>query len=210
MLVRAGGCRRVMEEFLVRIAAFPTVVFTALVVLSLLYWGLVIVSGLGVDSALDGVGEAIGSAALLGWLGFGRAPLGVLLSVWSLSAWAACYLLAAWLEPHGAWAPLAEAGIGGLALVVTAPVVHLVADRLAPVFEGAPAESRLDLVGRTCVITTGTVDPGFGQARLEEAGDWRVIQVRARQGQLARGDRALVVAWDEALDAFRVEAMKND
>lgn len=206
-----------MSDFLLHAASFPTVVFSVLVLLSLLYWGFVILSGLELDSSLEG--SVAGSAetlepgfasAWLGWIGVGRVPVGVVLTVWSLSGWILCYVSTRWIIPE------ASGGIGlasllGLgALIVSVPVTHLASARLGPLFASAPAEAREDLVGRSCRIDTGSVDLRFGQASLLEDGDWRVVQVRCSEtGALKRGDEALIIAWDDALDAFRVEPLKH-
>lgn len=201
-----------LTAFLEQALALPTVIFTVLLGIALLYWGFLLVSGLGAEGPteglLDGAGVE-GGFALLGWLGFGKVPFSVLVTVWSLAAFAVSYALMRWagppLEPMlGVMVPVL---VGVLALVTGASATHLVADRLAPVFSSAQAERRVDLVGRTCRIETGGVDLRFGQARLEEAGDWRIIQVRSSASGLKRGDEALIIAWDDALDAFRIEPL---
>lgn len=203
-----------MDVFLERASTFPTAFFTILVAAAVLYWLVVIFTGIGddgVEAGAEGLLESLdGTAALLAWVGFGRAPISVLLTLWALLAWIACYLL---MVPFGAFATggwaavLVALGVGIGALVLTAPLLHVIVDRLAPYFEAESAEGRSDLVGRSCRVDTGTVDLRFGQARLEENGDWRVVQVRCEPGRLARGDLALILHWSDELDAFLVEPL---
>ena len=211
-----------MQTFLDTIVGFPTVIFTTGLVAVLLYWGYVLVSGIGLDvgdafgegeleagDALSGTG---GLAAILAWLGFGRAPLSLLLSTWCIAAWMTSYLLARWFEPMAlpGWIGLGAGLLAALvALVITTPVPHFVGTWLGALFEGQRSEERRDLVGRTCRITTQTVDDSFGQARLEEQGDWRVIQVRSTPGALKKDDQALISSWDADLQAFRVEPLTD-
>lgn len=209
-----------MSAFFIHAVSFPTVVFTILVGLSLLYWAFVLLSG-GMNSPGEGFGDElaeggldgwIASSTILGWLGFGKIPIAILLSFWSLAAWVVCYVSSRLLEsylPSGILSNGVEVGLTFLSAVVTAPLIRVVSSRLSPFFHSDSAEARHDLMGRTCRVSTGYVDMEFGQARLEEGGDWRVIQVRCpRPNHLQRNDEALIIAWDVTLDAFRVEQIK--
>jgi hypothetical protein len=77
---------------------------------------------------------------------------------------------------------------------------------LAPIFKLKEAKSNQDYVGHTCTVTTGSVDGGFGQATIEDGGTVLVIQVRCdRRGQFARGDKALVIDFERARQAYLIE-----
>jgi hypothetical protein len=74
------------------------------------------------------------------------------------------------------------------------------------VFAVKEGKSNADYVGHTCTITTGRVDAGFGQATIEDGGTVLNISVRCDQpGQLARGDRALIIEFDRERQAYLVE-----
>ena len=49
---------------------------------------------------------------------------------------------------------------------------------LAPFFTMRKARSHKDLVGRTCTVTTGTVDARFGQAQVNDGGAGLLLHVR--------------------------------
>lgn len=216
-----------MDEFMSNVLAYPTLLLTTGVVLVALYWGLVLVSGAGfggeMEGTTDGTSEALSEGAtelaesvagwsiFPAWIGLGKAPLSVLLSVWTVSAWVLCYLLMRTIGPMSSLGPLRWVlglGVVLVALFLTMPVVRLVGGALEGVFRGSSAESRADLIGRSCTITTGTADASFGQARVNEGGDWRIIQVRCAT-TLARGDRALILSWDSKADAFQIEPIQN-
>lgn len=103
----------------------------------------------------------------------------------------------------------------GLPLFLGTSVVSLlltsVAIRpLAPVFKVHKAKKHSDFVGKIATINTGKVTERFGQATLEDGGAGLIIEVReARDNQLKRGDRVVLVHWDEAKEAFEVEPMPD-
>ncbi len=204
-----------MDAFFDHATRFPTGVFSVLLAIAVLYWVVVGLTGMGLHDEVEGASgllEGLGTgAALLAWLGLGKVPASILLSLWSLFAWATSYLAMRSLGPQDGPMGLALGGLVGVgSLAVTAPALHMIAARLGPLFSGASAEAQSDLIGRSCRISTGEVDLGFGQARLEEGGDWRILQVRAEPGRLRRGDHALIIAFDEKLDAFRVEPLERE
>ena len=66
--------------------------------------------------------------------------------------------------------------------------------------------SRHDLIGKTCVVRTGSVTSTFGEALLEDGGAGLVVRVRVdRELPVRRGDQMLIVDWDSAYEAFLVE-----
>jgi hypothetical protein len=74
------------------------------------------------------------------------------------------------------------------------------------VFAVREAKSNADYIGHSCTISTGSVDDNFGQATVEDGGTVLVIQVRCEQrGKLARGDKALIIDFDPARQAYVVE-----
>lgn len=245
-----------MTEFLQQIMAFPTVIFTSLLALVLLYWMFVIFGALdvdmfGVDGAAEGaaegafegageglaegageglaegLGEAAGEGAaeaagegvegvaeglsLASLIGLRKAPFTVIASMLILVAWAFCFLGMQYLAPvlDGAlphW--LSATVVTGISLVAAMPVTGISARPLAPLFQTHVAGGRADLVGKTCIIDTGSVDATFGQATVEEDGGWMKVAVRCDKGdRLRRGDEALIIAYDSAQEVFKVEPL---
>jgi hypothetical protein len=71
------------------------------------------------------------------------------------------------------------------------------------------APSKVDFIGRTCVVRTGSVTEKFGEATLEDGGAGLVIRVRIEgSASLSRGEQALIVDWDAERESFLVEPMK--
>lgn len=214
-------------DFLAVILSYPTVVLTVLMVIVLLYWLLVVLGALGIDigdhadgvghvHGVDGAGEAAGEGALeahpigegiLAFLGVGKVPITVLVSVLALVGWILAilgsYALGA-LGLAGGWlfTTLVLAGSILLSSIASAYLVR----PLAPLFRTDQAVSHRELVGRECMITTGRVDERFGQASLIEGGVDLILQVRCPSPNgLARDSRAILVAYDPEHATFMVE-----
>jgi hypothetical protein len=156
-------------------------------------------------------GVAHGSTGLAGALKLRSAPLTVVISLVIFFAWVlslgATSALGAVLAPLGA---IAGGSIVLLASLVCAVLLTSFAVRpLAPLFRVNEGGSRRALVGKVCtIVTTGGVDDKFGQARLYDAGTEYTLRVRADvDSGLHRGDRALVVDYDDDRDAYVVEPM---
>jgi hypothetical protein len=201
-----------VTEFLQTALTFPTVFYSLLLAVSVVYWLLAatgLVDGHGPEGMLaDGgdPGEASGAAAMLSRLGLAGVPLMVFVTTLGLLAWLGTYfvqLLALPQLPEGLRGP---AGVGTLlAVLVPAtaatslllrPVARLVA-RLRP--EEAP------LLGRTGVLLTSTLASDHGQASVDDGGAGLVLQVRHdAPHQLRRGDRVVLIEYIEAQNAYRV------
>jgi hypothetical protein len=176
------------------------------------------------EAAADGAAEAADAAGaglagplvlLLNVLRVGKVPVTVSLTVFTLWGWLTGFLLT-WLYrnvfgigvlPHTAFA------LGALvfATVVALLLTNVAVRHLEPVFKTALGRTRDSLLGETAELTTGRVDPDFGQAALQIQGDDLVIQVRCdRPGNgLRRGDQVLIVSFDTRREAFVVEPLAS-
>jgi hypothetical protein len=90
--------------------------------------------------------------------------------------------------------------------VLALPITAIAARPLAKVFKHKQATQRSDLIGKTCVIRTGTVTATFGEALLEDGGAGLVVRVRVdRELPVKRGDQMLIVDYDSQHESFLVE-----
>lgn len=217
-----------MRTFVEAATAFPTVVFSAALLVVLGYWLLVAFGaasadavdgfgwsgGTGSSGASSGFGVAGGSGGTDGgsggW-GAGGVPVAVGFSLVTALAW--FLSLAAWtlLVPPGL--DRMPGLLAACALLVAAPmcawpVARLFVRPLAPLFPDEPGPSRQDFVGLTCTIRTGRVDTGFGQAEVAaEDGSTALVQVR-QSGEdplaLTLGSTGLLYAYDAEGEFFWV------
>ncbi|HET7542449.1 MAG TPA: glycine zipper family protein [Polyangiaceae bacterium] len=160
------------------------------------------------DVDLDGEGSAI--AALIHALHLRSVPATVIFSLIITFSWLVCTIamqvvsrgLPLGSRPLFAWLVLAGSPI--LAL----PLTSFSARPLAKVFTQRSATSHSDLIGKTCVVRTGTVTSNFGEASLEDGGAGLVLRVRVdRELPVKRGDQMLIVEWDRERESFLVEPL---
>ncbi len=147
------------------------------------------------DGDLDGGG-------LWHVLGLGDVPVTISVSLITVLAWVGS-LLAMHTLGVGGWLTLVVLVV---AVVIALPIAALLIRPLAPVFAVREGKSNADYIGHVCTITTGRVDNSFGQATIEDGGTVLDIAVRCdRPGQLARGDKALIIEFDRERQAYIVE-----
>ena len=172
----------------------PTVVFTIALGIVLVYW-LTVVIGL-IDHDVFGHDHDFG---------IGAVPITVTVSCVVLVAWIASLLVMHYVVGPGA-ALWLRAVLGGGFVAGALPISALLVRPLAPVFELREGKANADYAGHACTITTGHVDERFGQATIEDGGTVLVVQVRCdAAGKLARGDKAFIIEFDQARQAYLVE-----
>ncbi|MDX6759121.1 MULTISPECIES: hypothetical protein [Streptomyces] len=190
-----------MDEFMRAALGFPTVLFTAALVGVLGFWLLVLCGA----ADHDGVGADSGSVAL----GIGGVPVTVSASLLISLAWFTSLTGSVLLARTG-WPGALVHFLGAAVLFASMCLSWLVTRRLvrplAKLFPDEPGPSRLDFVGLTCVIRTGRVDAGFGQAEVTAAdGATAIVQVRQHGSDpLVYGSTALLYAYDDAGEFFWV------
>lgn len=197
--------------------SFPTVIFTLLLALSLLYWLASIIGLLDVDVVEGGdmdVSPEVGDgwqgsfSALLLKLGLGGVPLTVIFTLLFLCGWIICYfidLLLLHLLPLG-WLryPL------GVILLVAALIPSVVLTGwlcrpLRGLFRKYQAVSMKHLLGQTAIVRSGTVTERSGEALLEDGGAGLLLKVRTAGGAgFQRGDRVVLLEYLAAENAYRV------
>lgn len=215
-----------MNELLEASLHFPTVVFTIGLGIVLVYWVFVLVGALDIDLLGGGdAGDAITGGAkgaaegLKGlkvdtdadaggfWnaLGLGVVPVTITVSLIMLVGWCGSLLVMHYgVAALGtSWLPVV---VLPAMLIVALLVTSLLVRPLAPVFAIKVGKTNRDYVGFSCTISTGSVDDGFGQATVEDGGTVLVIPVRCdRPGSLARGDKAMIIDFDDERQAYVVE-----
>lgn len=218
-----------MGEFMAAAFAFPAVLFTYALLIVVGYWVVVLLGSVEVD-ALDadaGTGDGIGAEGLTGFTGFvtglglGGVPVTVALSFLITIAWFMSLtgtVLLADRELPGPAATALGLGVVAAALVVAWLGTRLLLKPLRRLLRPAVEPSRRDFVGRPCVIRTGQVGPGFGQAEVTaDDGSSAVIQVRQSAddargtgGVLVSGATALIFDYSSDGEFFRVMPYPRD
>lgn len=219
-----------MSTFLTLAFSFPTAVFTVLLSVMLLYWLLVLVGAagfeLGHDGAieakaglLDGVDAKAGAAdhlagadahnGLFEMLGFGVVPATMILTFLSGWGWITSMLGAYFLGPGlgGFAGPWIAGGVILLGALVASVLLSSVSVRpLKPLFTIKTAPRRAQLLGKVATVSSGHVDARFGQATLEDGGAGLILSIFcAKPNSLKKGDRVLLLEFDQTTEAYEVE-----
>ena len=199
-----------MDRFLEVSLGFPTVIFTFLSLMSLGFWILSFLTGIGsdgglldmdfdVDADLDidtDLGRGLGS--LLRTLHLHHVPITITLSVLSLAGRFVSFALTLLVTNEGSAGIIPGIGIVVASIFVAGFLAGRVGQAMAPLFTPPPHIEHRDLLGRLCTVRTGSVSPSFGQAEVVDAeASTHTIQVRCSESNaLSQGSPALIVSVD--------------
>lgn len=208
-----------MSEFLDIALSFPPVVFTFGLLLVVLYWLTVVVGALDVDLVdfgTDSDAEVEAGGGFWSAFGFGAVPFTVVVSLWITLGWIVTVLGTSWVRSADSmFIPPAVAGIAVLVAGIGVGMLgaNLLTRPLAKLFEEAPATAHADLVGKVCVVRSGTVTLDSGQAEIaDEEGQMLLINVRrsphepdgVEDALFARHSKVVVFDYDEVDQVFLV------
>lgn len=181
-----------MGQFFAAALGFPVVVLSVLLVVVVAYWLLVALGAADAD-----------------WveLDIGGVPATVGISLLIAVSWFACLAGTVLLEPS---TPVGAAVLAG-SLLVGLVLVRLVMTPLKRLFPADPPASRLDFVGRPCVVRTGRVTRTFGQAEVTAAdGSSAVVQVRQPGADpMTAGTTVVIFDYDADGEFFWVAALPD-
>lgn len=168
-----------MTEFLAAALAFPTVVFSLLVLVVLAYWLTVALVGLDFDAPV----------------------LPISISMFVVITWFAS-LVGTVLTPEGKLRYVVLAG----ALLAAALATKILSIPIRNWTKPEKPASRNDFVGRTAIVKTARVTEHYGQAEVTaDDGGTAVVQVRAAQStELTAGQTALIFDYDAEGEFFWV------
>ncbi|HYQ42794.1 MAG TPA: glycine zipper family protein [Polyangiaceae bacterium] len=168
--------------------------------------------GDGSDVGEGDVSEGSAVAALIHALHLRSVPATVIFSLIITFSWLVCTIamqLVSRAMPAGSQVLLGWLVLAG-SPILALPLTSISARPLAKVFVQRRATSHSDLIGKTCVVRTGTVTPTFGEASLEDGGAGLVLRVRVdRELPVKRGDQMLIVEWDRERESFLVEPLDS-
>ncbi|NHZ80733.1 ubiquinone biosynthesis protein [Massilia sp. CCM 8695] len=202
------------------LSSFPTAIPTVLLAVLLVFWAMSIVALADMSDTVElhadlahGAHDLPDFHTLAGYLvalGLGGVPLSVVASVLVFCTWLSTALLHQYLL---AWLPTAALRtLAGVAVLLfssglSIPIAARVLKPLRGLFVKHAARSNSSLVGLDCRITTGKVDHTFGRADVDAHGASINIRVwAALPNALARGGRAIIVAYEPATGHYEVQA----
>ncbi len=204
-----------MTDFINNILSFPTLFYTGLLGLTILYW---LASSLGLadlevaDGAELEAPEVTDSSGWMNKFKLDGIPLTISISFIIFFSWAICFLVVHFYQdkiPEG----LVEVFVGLwliiLAPLVSAPIVGVLCTPLKPFFkklkedgEGRNADS---LIGHLATIRTNKVTINFGDAEIDDQGANLILKVRAEEpNDLKRGDSVVITEYLAEENTYQV------
>ena len=207
-----------MEQLLEVASQFPTVIYSTLLGIVVVYW---VVGMLGfidldfsgdvdldieVDSDVDiSAGGLTGLLLTFGLTGvpFSLVISNIILICWLISFYLQFYLLT-WL-PEGWLYYLAGTVSNFIIFLISLPITAIIIRPLKGMFKSVETASSHSLVGRDATIATGTVSETFGQARLFNNGAELLVDVRCDPEHTFKlGDKVLVIKYLQENHAYIV------
>ena len=214
-----------MDPFYQNISSFPTLIYTILLVVSVIYWAGAVLGfveldliDLDLDSLdLDTSGD-VGAdsphatpdvlAGLLLRFGLVGVPVTVSLSILILIGWLLCYYAVHFLFPFVPGSLLKfVAGIPVLlgTLYVSARITGVLIRPLRPLFEKATQETVKQVLGQTAIVRTSRVDNEFGEASLDDGGAGLILKVRTTgDDRFTKGDKVVIYEKLSEQNIYRV------
>lgn len=184
-----------METFLNTAFSFPTVVFSILLCVAIIYW-LISLFGMG-DIEADGDIDASGDfSGLMVTLGLQGVPLPLVLTLLFLTGWLASYftdLIFGALIPSGMLHWLYGAAVILAALILGLLATSMLVRPLRPLFRRAflqPLQKRI--VGTPCVVISSTVTEVSGRGEAILDGAHLVLQIRSHS-PLSHREGAVII-----------------
>lgn len=202
-----------MNQFLQTVLTFPTLVYSVILAVCVVYWllaatGLVEIDGADGMLGLDGDSiETTGAAAMISRLGLSGVPLMLILTVLGFVGWVGTYyvhLLVLDPLPAGLRIPIGVV----VAVLVLVPGLVVTSMLLRPVSRlmlKLRPPVQISMLGRTAIVCTPSVDAGYGQAELDEDGVDLTLQVRYHEpDRFQRGARVVLIEYLGDQHAYRV------
>lgn len=197
-----------MNAFLHTALSFPTLPWSVLFTVAVLYW---LVAALGVfdlDAGMEGESPLADAGGMLTRLGLRGVPLMLIVLVIAFFAWISTYFFQLYLlDPL--FSGTLRTLLGSAAMLLAAiPGLLMASLLLRPLrrfmLKLTPATPP-SLLGKVGTVTTAQVDAEHGMASFEDGGAGLLLQVRAHPPDVyPRGERVVLLEYREADNSWRV------
>jgi len=193
-------------EFLNTALTFPTVVFSVLLIIVILFW-LVTIVGLAdmdmfeADVELEteaNTANTANTSGIFNNLGLGEVPLTVSSSIIIMTAWLISIYSQAWFltefKSHSLYYVFGALIIIACSIIAL-PLSALITKPLRRFFTSKQTANKHDFIGLECTIATSKVTQTFGQARVTLQGAEQLVEIRVQDltHQFNLGDTALLI-----------------
>jgi hypothetical protein len=207
-----------MDRFIDAAISYPTAVFSALLLVVLVYWLLALVgwvdfesSGIDLELELQADGDPGELSTLAGYVmacGLNGVPFSIVGSLLVLLSWTLSCLAGEWVlfrETSGLMHWVGGSIVLLLSLAAAIPITALLIRPMRGLFVTHEALANASLVGQTCVVLSQRVDERFGRAEVAQRGANIQIRVWAQAPHtLAKGDAAQILDYDSSAGRYLV------
>ncbi len=200
-----------MEAFFTIITHFPTIIYSAFLIIIICYWllallGLIDIEFFDIDLDVDIDGDSVAHAIGGFLLSFGLTgvPVTLVFSLLILFAWLLTCIASIFVLPL---LPIDSIPIltiiTGLVIVVVAFVLALYLTEwsirpMKRLFIRHDAKNNQDFIGRECIVSSLDVNEKTGQAKLEDGGVPLLLSVRAEiPNTLTKGSKAILMSYNK-------------
>jgi len=200
--------------FFQNITSFPTVVFTVLLGVCVLYWLVAVLGFIDID-ILDVNGDIDGDfsspdvlSGLMLRYGLSGVPLTIIISIMSLFGWFVCFVFVHYMfaiTPEGLYRLMAGISILGSSAYIALLVTSVVVKPVRPLFANINQEPMKHIVGQTVTVRTSVVDNDFGEAMLDDGGAGLILKIRTKgDDRFSKGDRVVLLERLNDSNVYRV------
>jgi hypothetical protein len=218
---------KAMDPFYHNISSFPTVIFTVLFIICLLYWLIAILGFIDIDfldmehfphgdAATDFHHDLTSADALAGLLlrfGLYGVPLTIIISLIALFGWFFCYYIVHYLFgfiPDGLMHFLAGIPVLAFAFYLAILITSQLIKPLRPLFKKAEQHTVKKILGQIATVRTSRVDNNFGEAILEDGGAGLILKVRTIGDEIfKKNDAVVLLEYLEEKNVYRVISEKD-
>lgn len=213
-----------MDPFYQNIGSFPTLIYTILLVVCVIYWAGAVLGFFDLDIIdIDLEGFDLESAdvnpdtphttpdvlaGLLLRFGLVGVPVTVSVSLLVLFGWLLCYYVVHFLFgfiPGSFLKFVAGIPVFFGTLYVATRITSVLIRPLRPLFQKATQETIKQVLGQTAIVRTSRVDNDFGEATLDDGGAGLILKVRTTgSDRFEKGDRVVIYEKLDEQNIYRV------
>lgn len=215
--------------FITKISAYPTIVFTGLVMFVTLYWVVSLMgmadtdtidaSDLAGDTSIADLSSAGFVTGLMLKFGLYGVPLLIILSLVSLIGWLFSYVYTSFLHQwidSGILYYVFGTGALVFVLIVSMWLTGIIISPIRKNIAKIPKRNAASNIGKTAIVRTLSVTDKHGEAELNDGGAGLILKIRqdntlneSNEQPLKQGDKVVLVAYLSELNAYQVAPIND-
>ena len=212
-----------MDPFHQTVTSFPTIIFTVLLVVCLLYWVIAVLGMVDLDvldmdydgkvDSTDSIQAQNGIAGLLLKYGLGGVPLTITMTFIALFGWLLSYYASYFVKPLVPTDWLKFMASVGILLSVSYVSVLITAQVIKPIralFSKLNIDETKLIIGQTVTVRSAHVTAERGEAMMNDGGAGLLLNVRASgANEYKKGDDVVVIEQLNKNNLYRVIAQSE-